>query len=86
VWTGADWLPKLWWDFFQGAPKNFLLLKQNIKKNKNKKTSMVYLTTNLKHGLSFVGCSEPGADWLPKFWWDFFQVAPKKKLLPKQNC
>jgi hypothetical protein len=33
-----------------------------------------------------LGHPQPGADWLPKFWWDFFQGAPKKKLLPKLNC
>jgi hypothetical protein len=23
--------------------------------------------------------AHPGADWLPKFWWDFFSRGPKKK-------
>jgi hypothetical protein len=26
-----------------------------------------------------------GADWLPKFWWDFFSRGPKKKMLTKKG-
>jgi hypothetical protein len=28
---------------------------------------------------------QPGADWLTKSWWDFFQGAPKNKGEPKKK-
>jgi hypothetical protein len=30
-----------------------------------------------------LGHLQPGADWLAKFWWDFFKGAPKKKITAK---